>query len=273
MSPKLVSELILLFLATQVLGLAVANVLIKENVRVTILTDNPEDIENAFALFGYILFVTAIFILIITFVKVRGITMLFEILALSATSTLVFAALLPDVALLFTAVIIMLRLSLRENAFVKNLSSTIATAGAGALIGISLGVVPVVAFLAILCMYDYIAVFKTKHMVKMAEAITRDNAAFTFSLPSKERTYQLGTGDLVMPLVFATSIMAKTKNFYPAPYYLVPVALVLFASILGLFGTFFYLTKKRHALPALPLQGILMIATWLTMAFSGLKVI
>jgi len=267
------AQLLVLFFATQLLGLAVANVLIKENVKVTILTENPEDIENAFALFGYILLVTIIFLLIITFVKVRGITMLFEILALSATATLVFEALLPDIALLFVIIIILLRLLLKENLFVKNISSMVATAGAGALIGISIGVVPVIAFLSILCIYDYIAVFKTRHMIKMAEAITKDNAAFTFSLPSKEKTYQLGTGDLVMPLVFATAVMSKTKANYAAPYYFIPVLVILLASLLGLFATFYYLAKKKHALPALPLQGIFMIAAWFAMLYLGLKVI
>jgi presenilin-like A22 family membrane protease len=234
MSSKAFVQLFALFLITQLLGLAVANVLIKEEVRAVILTDNPEDIENALALFAYILIATAILLILLTFVKVRGITMLFELFALFATATLVFAALVPKVALLFIFTLIALRLLLRRSILIKNIASCVAVAGAGSLIGVSLGVVPTALFLVILSIYDYIAVFKTKHMVKLGEAIARENVAFTFSLPTREKVYQLGTGDLVMPLVFATAVMNKVKLHYSFPYYLVPLALLLFASFLGL---------------------------------------
>ncbi|MCD6479012.1 MAG: hypothetical protein J7L44_03965 [Candidatus Diapherotrites archaeon] len=273
MPSKALAQLFALFLITQLLGLAVANVLIKEEVKAVILTDNPEDIENALALFAYILIATAVLLVLITFVKVRGIAMLFEFFALFATATLVFAALVPRVAFLFIFTLIALRLLLRRSILIKNIASCVAVAGAGSLIGVSLGVMPAALFLAILSVYDYIAVFKTKHMVRLGRAIARENIAFTFSLPTKEKVYQLGTGDLVMPLVFATAVMNKARLNYSFPYYLVPIALLLFASFLGLVFTVYYCAKKKHALPALPLQSVFMLTAWLAMLASGMAIL
>lgn len=264
--------LILFFLAVQTIGLSLADFFVKENVRARILTDNPDDISNALALFLYMLFFTIIFIIIIYFIKVRGVTMVFEILSLLLTSLILFDVFLPEVALLFPLMIVLLRILFKENLFIKNLSSIISTSVVGAIIGVSLGVLPVVVLLAVLCIYDYIAVFKTKHMVKMAEAIARDNTAFTFSLPSKEKVYQLGTGDLVLPLVFTTTVLRKAKAAYAAPYYFLPVFVLFFASLLGLSMTFWQLFKKKQALPALPLQGLFMIASWLGMVLSGMPI-
>ena len=273
MVSKAFVHLFVLFLITQLLGLMVANTLIKENVKAVILTKNPEDIENAFALFAYILITTAIFLILITFVKVRSITLLFELLALFATGALVFAALVPKVAFMFLFILLALRLLWRRSILMKNIASLIAVAGAGSLIGVSLGVLPAALFLAMLSIYDYIAVFKTKHMVKMAKAISEENVAFTFSIPAKKKVYQLGTGDLVMPLVFVTAVMAKAKPFYKFPYYLAPVTLILLASFLGLLFTVYYCARKGHALPALPLQSIFMLTAWLTMLASGMSII
>ncbi|MCX8190238.1 MAG: presenilin family intramembrane aspartyl protease [Candidatus Diapherotrites archaeon] len=265
--------LIFFFLMVQLIGLSIADFFIKENVRAKILTDNPDDVSNALALLLYMLFFTLIFIIIISFIKVRGVTMLFEIFSLLLTSIILFEIFLPEVVLLFPLVIVAVRVLFKENIIIKNTSSLISTAVVGALIGVSLGVLPIVFLLAALCVYDYIAVFKTKHMVKMAEAIARDNTAFTFSLPSKEKIYQLGTGDLVLPLVFSTAVLRKAKAAYVAPYYFIPVFVIFIASLLGLSLTFCYLFKKKQALPALPLQGLFMLAAWLGMVFGGLPLI
>ena len=59
MKKELFIQLVVLFVLTQTIGLIVADTLIKEEVTVTIITDNPDDIENSVGLFAYILVVTA----------------------------------------------------------------------------------------------------------------------------------------------------------------------------------------------------------------------
>ncbi len=265
-------QLAALFVITQILGLAVANVLIKEDIRTTIITENPEDIENAIGLFVYILVMTAFLLIIITFVKFRGVTFLFESLALFATSVIVFGALIPEAAGILTVLLIGLRFLLRESIVIKNIACLVAVAGAGSLIGVSLGVVPVAIFLILLAIYDYIAVFKTKHMVKIAKAITKENVAFAFSIPTREKVYQLGTGDLVMPLVFVTAVLNKVKVSAGLQIALLPIAVILLASLLGLLATLYYCMRKKVAMPALPLQTAFMLFAWVVFVLIGMPV-
>ena len=124
--------------------------------------------------------------------------------------------------------------------------------------------------LVLLSVYDYVAVFKTKHMVTLAKSVTKKNLSFTYALPTKEHQFELGTGDLVMPLVFATSVLASTKPLYPFPQYLVPPTLILLASLTGLILTISYLSKRiGKALPALPPQTALMIAAFFLSKLIG----
>ncbi len=268
MNKLLLFQLVALFVVTQLLGLHVASNLIEQGVEAHIVTDNPEDIENAVGLIIYILVVTAIVLVAITFFKPRffGVFLrLFEIGAVFGTSMIVLSPFLGGTAFMFAVLIIAARLALKENIWLKNATSVLAVAGVGSVLGVSLGILPVLVFISVLALYDIIAVFGTKHMVKMAQAITSQNLAFTFTLPTKKHAFQLGTGDMVIPLVFATAALKYSALRVEFPAFFLPSLAVLVASLLGLLLTLEYCAKKRIALPALPLQTLFMVAAWLTM--------
>src|SRR3989344_7206413 len=156
--------------------------------------------------------------------------------------------------------LVLSRILLSKNVFLRNVSSIVAAAGGGALVGASLGVVPVIVFLVLLSIYDFIAVFKTKHMVTLAKGITKKNLSFTYALPTKEHQFELGTGDMVIPLAFAASVLGATSKTIPEPYNFIPSIAILIASLAGLIITLNYASLKTgRALPALPLQTILML--------------
>ncbi len=256
MNKSLFLQLTAIFLITQILGLAVAGFLLEEGIKTTIVSDNPEDIVNAFALIAYILVFTGIILVIIKFFKGGALFKLLETLAIFSTSVIVFSAFIPEIAFMLSVLLVALRNSVADNLLARNLSAVIAIAGAGAVIGVSIGVLPALTFIVLLAIYDFIAVFKTKHMVTMAKSITKRNLAFTVALPTKNHTFQLGTGDLVIPLVFATAVLNATSSF------LLPV-LVLIASLVGLLLTIEYCSRNvGKALPALPLQTVLMAMVW-----------
>lgn len=266
-------KLVALFLATQAIGLVVGSSLIAEidsgqMERPTVFTDNPEDPLNALALIGGILFFTLLLLVFMKFFKGAGLFRLFEFFVVFTASIIVFSVFLPGLAFLFAFELVALRLLLPENVSIRNLAAVISVAGVGALIGISLGVIPVLVFLILLSVYDFIAVFKTKHMVKLAKGITNKNLAFTVAIPTKEHQFELGTGDLVLPLVFAVSVL----NASPAPYpfSLVPALMVLAASLIGLLFTIEWVSRHiGKALPALPPQAALMIIAWLASKAIG----
>jgi len=257
MKKSLFIQLAVVFLITQLLGLYVAGFLLEEGIKTTIVSDNPEDIANAIGLIVYILVFTGVILVIIRFFKGGGLFKLLETLAIFSTSVIVFSAFVPEIAFMLAVLLVALRNSIADNLLARNFSAVIAIAGAGAVIGVSIGVVPALVFIALLSVYDLIAVFKTKHMVTMAKSITKRNLAFTIAMPTKEHTFQLGTGDLVIPLVFAVTVLHAGQNF------LLP-GLILVASLAGLLLTVEYSSRNvGKALPALPLQTLMMAVVWI----------
>ncbi len=267
MQRGLLVQLIVLFLATQLLGLYTAESLLQAGIKATIVTDNPEDVENSVGMFLYIMVTTGVLLALIKFLKDKWLYWLLkglETLAVGFTGWMVFAGFVgDDLGLALALALVGGRLLFSKHLWLRNFATSVSTAGAGALIGVSLGVWPVAGFLTLLCVYDYIAVFKTKHMVTLAKSMTQKNLAFTYALPTKKHVFELGAGDMVMPLTFAASTLAAAKTMHAFPFYWVTPSLVLGASLAGLLVTIWYAGKHPgKALPALPLQGMLMLAAW-----------
>ncbi|HZX19881.1 MAG TPA: presenilin family intramembrane aspartyl protease [archaeon] len=265
MNKQLIAQLIFIFLITQAIGLWTANFLIQENIKTTIVTDNPDDAENGVALIIWIIFTSAVLIVLIKFAPdwLLGIILkIFESMAIFGTTIIVLlpTRVLDEIILGIATLLVIVRIIFSKNIWLRNISSTIAAAGAGALIGVSLGIFPVLLFIVLLSVYDYIAVFKTKHMVTLAKGVTKKNLSFTYALPTKEHQFELGTGDMVIPLAFAASVLGATSKTIPEPYNFIPSIAILIASLAGLIITLNYASLKTgRALPALPLQTILML--------------
>ncbi len=77
-------------------------------------------------------------------------------------------------------------------------------------LSLALGLVPSVILTAIIAIYDYIAVYKTKHMIKLAKGISEYGslAGFVFQAKNliKKRAILLGGGDVVFPAVLINSV-------------------------------------------------------------------
>ncbi len=115
--------------------------------------------------------------------------------------------------------------------YVVDIVGVCIAAGVSALIGISLSVVPVIVLLVLLAIYDAISVYKTKHMVDMAEGIMDLKLPIMFVIPKhlkysflkedfkkgeKHEAFFMGLGDAVMPTLLVVSANAFMKsNFYP----------------------------------------------------------
>lgn len=263
--------LIIIFLIVQIIGIMTASYYASlQDLRIALITDDPNDIINAFFIIVQILVFTGIILLIRRFSKKTGYLRFFEYMALFIGLTIVLDVFLVSIfSMYITVLALFLKFYLDKNyssknivAWYNNLLLAIAIAGAGAIIGLSLGLIPVITFLILLAIYDIIAVFYTKHMITLAKTFSKSKMALIFYIPTKEKTYQLGGGDLVIPLVVSSSFyffLSKTLTVFHSMFY---VSLVWLASLLGLFLTFYLLKKyKFKALPALPIQALLMIIT------------
>jgi len=148
---------------------------------------------------------------------------------------------------------------LRPTIFSQNVAAIISGSGVGALLGMSLGIAPCIIFMMILSVYDFVSVFITKHMVSMAKAITERPMAFTIAAPhefkkakyvqtknakQKVHIFQLGLGDIIIPLMFSVSIMNRFTIFNS-------IAAVI-GSLIALIVLTMIITRKPMALPALP---------------------
>lgn len=269
-------QLLGFFLIVQLVGLYVGFQLYQADVQPIIITENPDDIANSFGLLGYVLLGTIIILLAIKFLPDNVLYWVFkgvEALAVFSTALIVFFSFVPEAfAILLAVGLVTIRIFAPQYLIWRNISSIVATIGAGSLIGVSAGVLPVIVFLVLLAIYDYIAVFKTKHMVTMAKAVAKKNLAFTFALPTKEHQFELGTGDLVMPLVLSVAVMKQALiTGLEWPIAVIPSIAILVASFAGLWLTLDYGNKHiGKALPALPLQVALMVLMYGVLAATGI---
>jgi len=125
----------------------------------------------------------------------------------------------------------------------------------------------VIALLLIISVYDFIAVFKTRHMQKMAQFMIKDIRAFTgFLFPWIEKKQEekikklkmkkskkkikikvniaaLGGGDIILPMLFACIVFLT--------YGLINALFVIFFSSLSLLMLMIF-GEKEKAYPALP---------------------
>jgi len=268
MNKEIKYKFALIFATTMILGLSAGDFLTKNNIRAIIIEENPNSLINIVALLFWILIITGTILLMLKFMPHLFTYIIFKIVESIAIFSSIIIILVPynppDFLILGLGIgIITTRLIFAKNIFLKNLASIIATAGTGALIGASIGADAIAIFIILLAIYDYIAVFKTKHMITLAKGITEKNLAFTFAIPTKEKKFELGTGDLVIPLTFAVSILAEAKKIYQTEYALIFSGTIIFAAMLGLMTTLDTSSKKKIPLPALPVQSAFMIATFI----------
>lgn len=163
---------------------------------------------------------------------------------------------------LFALVLIaMLLLAWRKKPviFLHNILVVLSIAGVGSIIGMQFKPVVIAVFLAIFSVYDFIAVYKTRHMVKMASEMIKTRAIMGIIVPfsfsdlfanlekkRKKEFMVLGGGDLAFPSFLVASVVLEVGIFEGF--------FVTLFSCLGLLGSFllFDSQKKKKAIPALP---------------------
>ncbi|NIM46836.1 MAG: hypothetical protein GTN40_01615 [Candidatus Aenigmarchaeota archaeon] len=293
---KSILVIILIFLIIQTIGLYVGNEyteIINQAIEAGEIEErpgiipgvSPERAENSIFLFGFIIITTVGILLIIKFKKsfLKGV----EAFVIFGSSWLTFLFLIPfPIQVVWERFIAYLLLPLGSIGFIlfnvltlnsllalvltawkvfrptiisQNVAAIIAGSGAGAVLGVSLGIAPCIIFMMILSVYDFVSVFITKHMVKMAKAITEKPMAFTIAAPHKFKkakyiphkkgkkkvhVFQLGLGDIIIPLMFSVSILNKFTIFHSI--------ITVIGSLIGLLLLTIYITRKPRALPALP---------------------
>lgn len=148
-------------------------------------------------------------------------------------------------------------------------------AGAASFFGLGFTPQVVVALLLIFSVYDFIAVYKTKHMVLMAKEMIEKKVILGFIIPKEIKYYKdklsqvkpggnfmiLGGGDVVFPSLLAVSVIPSG--------FLKALIIVLF-SLAGSFFSYWLFSRrdKKEPIPALPPIALLaIIGYFITLLF------
>lgn len=259
---RLIAWILLFFIAAQLLGIFTGATILNDidrnpYVQELVITTNTEEPSNALFFIGYILFAAVFMVALIRLLgKVPIVFMIMEFMLISTSSSIVFYSFLRlamgyDVSTL-AAVLMGLAFSALKifRPGLKNAAAIMATAGVGVIFGISLGILPLIIFLVFLSIYDFLSVFMTKHMVELANFVVKKDLAFTVTAKAppirvgqKERRIDLGTGDMIAPIMLEVSTLSIS-----------PVATVfVFAGAVISLGLFLNIAwRSKMVLPALP---------------------
>lgn len=223
MAPETVRErvspmvVMVLFLAVvQILSLALMTPLAETEVRIF---DDPESAANPF---GYILLVLGftLFILMALRLKKGWVVSGVVLLAIAIGVYYVLSAFLPPLPALVSSLAVLALLHLHPEWYVIDAVGLLVCAGVGTLFGLSMTPIPALILLVILAAYDAISVYKTRHMVTLAEGVMEIRAPLLFVVPRRRGysfrregmgsgddrgAYFLGLGDAIIPTVLVIS--------------------------------------------------------------------
>ncbi|MCX8163515.1 MAG: presenilin family intramembrane aspartyl protease [Candidatus Micrarchaeota archaeon] len=232
-----------------------------ENFSIPVLKD---DILFAILLFFYIIFIAILNLLFLKFFRSFLLLKIFEFISLFFTLTLFslpFIFILSKDPLVAFAISLLIGLffTLVKDKFfqIKNILVVISCATIGILVGFSFGFIAILIFSILLAIYDFLAVFKTRHMLALAQAIISQKLAFAiFSQPQpkavkakaqetkKEQFLVLGGGDILAVSLFIPSVFLE--------FGLLAVVFMILSSSLGVYLLLDFSIKNKVALPALP---------------------
>ena len=145
-------------------------------------------------------------------------------------------------------------------------------AGAASIFGISLDIIPVLILLGILMVYDAISVYKTRHMVTLAEGVIDIKSPILFIVP-KRRGYSfmregigdldggeraafvIGMGDMIMPSILVVSANVFLNTTRLAGVITLPALGAIIGSVIGLSLLLIVVQKGKPQAGLPPING------------------
>ena len=226
--------LVMLFfvMVVQILALAITPAISASGNRVF---EDPTSIANPFAYMLLILVFTGLLLLAMR-LKREWIISVFILLSIAVSIYYVMAAFMSPLLALVPTLAIMLLLHFYPEWYIIDAFGILVCAGISSLFGVSMTIPPALLLLVVLAVYDAISVYKTRHMISLAEGAIKIKAPLLFVVPksrdysfridqeisnSSEETkkrgaYFLGLGDAIIPtiLVISASWSLPAGGFY-----------------------------------------------------------
>lgn len=243
--------------------------------------EDPTSIANPFIFIAILLVFTGFLLVLIKFDLKKVIAAIIGF-SIFLTFGYIFAALVT--AALGTtdfAMVVVLVLSILATAllyifpewYVIDSLGILIGAGVASIFGVSLDILPVIILLALLAVYDAISVYKTKHMITLAEGVIDLKTPILFVVP-KRRDYSfirdgigklteggergafiIGMGDLIMPSILVVSANVFLQGWRLLGIINLPALGAIIGSLVGLGVLLSYVASGKPQAGLPPLNG------------------
>jgi len=235
----------LFYLLTALIAVASVPTYEESGVRVF---ENPSSVSNSIEYFAIIIVFTG-FVLLMARRSPRTLKVVMYGLVLVS----IYYVLEPFLGILsaIPAVGLTLLLMKRPNWVVVDVSALLLAAGITSIFGISLTPIPVIVLMAILAVYDFVSVYKTGHMLDLAESVVKMGLPMIFIVPSKDKPMLLGVGDVVIPNILVVS----AQSFISGPVVFsikIPALTALIGGIIGMITLMKIAEKSKRPHAGLP---------------------
>ncbi|HZK30235.1 MAG TPA: presenilin family intramembrane aspartyl protease PSH [Methanoregula sp.] len=273
----------LLVMPLLLLAVEIGSILISLPVQAAGITafEDPTSIANPFIFIAILLVFTGFLLVLIKFDLKKVIAAIIGF-SIFLTFGYIFAALVT--AALGTtdfAMVVVLVLSILATAllyifpewYVIDSLGILIGAGVASIFGVSLDILPVIILLALLAVYDAISVYKTKHMITLAEGVIDLKTPILFVVP-KRRDYSfirdgigklteggergafiIGMGDLIMPSILVVSANVFLQGWRLLGIINLPALGAIIGSLVGLGVLLSYVASGKPQAGLPPLNG------------------
>ena len=265
-----------LFVASIGLAMLVSGVMPKEY---RAFGEDVDDPTNPLLYIGLVIIMTFFFI----YIARKGMERVLQAFILFAVGMTMYFVLRPIIGIVTSyfvsevlaiqiAIILSFALLKFPEWYVVDLTGLLVAAGAAAICGISLGIFPAIILLSVLAVYDAIAVYRTKHMIDLADSVMDLRLPILLVVP-KEEGYSfmeqasikqeiadgvereamfMGLGDIIIPgvlvvssLTYLTHDVVGTVDVLGLPGYLVVSLCTFLGAMLGFWVLMMYVKKGK----------------------------
>jgi presenilin-like A22 family membrane protease len=266
--------------------------------------EDPSSMENPLIFIAILLGFTVFLLILIRFNLKKVIAFVIG-LSIFFTFAYIFAALVyagmgttdaATVIVLVLAVLATLLLYKYPEWYVIDTLGVLIGAGVASIFGVSLEVLPVVILLILLAVYDFISVYKTRHMITLAEGVIDLKTPILFVIP-KKRDYSfirdgigklqgedgkegggergafiIGMGDLIMPAILVVSANVFLQGWRLGGFVNLPALGAIVGSVLGLVVLLHFVMSGKPQAGLPPINGgtiLGFLAGWAAMGWMG----
>jgi len=238
--------LIGLFLGAQVMGLLILSKYTDKDLPFNIQRPEFKERTSGVSLLISILIVTVFAFLLIK-LKAKKLWMIWFFLSVFFTLLIAFSVFFNQYIALVLAIVFAFLKTLKNNVYIHNFTELFIYGGLVSIFAPVLSVFTVFILLVLISIYDMIAVWKTKHMVKLAKFQTKMKVFAGLLVPYGKKVAILGGGDIGFTLLFA-GVVFLSKGWLSS-------LMIVLGSTVAL-GLLLFLSDKKKFYPAMPYLSV-----------------